>query len=324
MAKANSYPKHTIGEHIVNFDLTFRKEDSVGKTLKIIKKKIGSWPNTKSIYVVDKNNKLVGSVEFKELLAGKPEQKLEELMNRWFQALTDHSHQKTAIKLAIKEGMGSIPVTDQNGHFLGIIDAEQILKIMHEEHVEKLMHFSGILNNESLVAGYKARAVVIAKSRLPWLLFGLAGGIIATLVVKRFSLTLEKELALAFFIPVIVYMNDAVGTQTETVFVRYSTLEKISLFKSLINEIKVTLILGVILSSILFIFSVFWLEANISLIVATSMLLGILSSSIIGTLIPWILEKLDKDPAIGSGPFTTILQDLISIVIYFSIARLFL
>lgn len=320
MKKDSAYPKHVLGEHIVPFQLTFDKDETVENTLSFIRHKVGSWPNTENIYVLDKNKKLIGSVEFKKLVSAQPTVKLYDLMEKAF-ALTDHSHQSTAIKLAVKEGIESIPIIDQNGHFLGIIDTRQIFKIMDEEHIEKLMHFSGILENDALVSGYKARIIKVAKARLPWLFLGLIGGIASTFIVESFSHTLEATLALAFFIPVIVYMNDAVGTQTQTVFIRNTALEKVSLLKVLLFEVKVTTLVALPLSLTIYFFTLLWLGTKIATIVSISMFLGMLSSAFIGTLIPWILTRLDKDPAIGSGPFTTILQDLLSIIIYFSIAQ---
>jgi len=321
MKKDSPYPKHVLGEHIVPFQLTFDKDETVENTLSFIRKKVGSWPNTENIYVLDKNKKLIGSVEFKKLVSAQPEVKLYDLMEKAF-ALTDHSHQDTAIKLAVKEGIESIPIIDQNGHFLGIIDAGQIFKIMHEEHIERLMHFSGILNDESLVRPYTSKTVTVVKTRLPWLILGLFGGLLATSIVERFSHTLEAQLALAFFIPLIVYMNAAVGAQTQTIFVRYAALEKVGLAKSLFYELKVAVLVGTVLSLGIFLFTLLWLkDINLSKIVGFSMFCGILSSAFIGTITPWLLQKTGRDPAIGTGPFTTILQDLLSIIIYFSIAQ---
>jgi len=324
MTKDISYPRHSIGEHLIDFTLVFPKDESVEETLLEIKQKVGSWPNSETIFVVDNNNKLTGVVDFKKLVTAPSSQKLADIMSRNFQALTDRSHQNTAIKLAINKGVESIPITDQNGHFLGIIDSGQILKIMHEEHIEKLMHFSGILNNNALVSGYKARVLTVVKSRLPWLLLGLIGGILSTFIAKIFSHTLETKLALAFFIPVIVYMNDAVGTQTQTVFVRYSALEKIDLIKALLFEFKVSIFVSIPISLIIYLFGLISFDSNIGLIVSLSMFLGMLSSAFIGTVIPWCLDRLGKDPAIGSGPFATIIQDLLSVAIYFSIASILL
>jgi len=139
-------------------------------------------------------------------------------------------------------------------------------------------------------------------------------------MIKVFEHTLTKELSLAFFIPVIVYMNAAVGNQTQTIFVRYSSIEKISFKKSFWYEFRASIIVAAVLSFTIFIFALFWFGMTVANIVAISMFTGVVSSVMIGTLIPWVFEKLRKDPAIGSGPFTTIIQDLLSILIYFSIA----
>ncbi len=322
MSDKNPYPKHSLYDHVVPFDLVFGKNETVGKTLKLIQQEKESWPNSENLYVVDDERKLIGVIDFKLLLASSPNIKLSEIMNKKFDILTSHSHQSTAIDIAVKRGVVSIPIVDKELHFLGIIDAGAIFKIMHEEHVEKLMNFSGILNHESLIEGYKTRIKDVAKSRLPWLIFGLVGGGVSTFIVQVYAKTLQTEIALAFFIPVIVYMNDAVGTQAQTVFVRNSTIEKVKLVKSLIFETKVTLLIGATLSTIMYAFAAIWLGSKLALVVSLSMFLGILSSALIGTVIPWCLEKLGKDPAIGSGPFTTIIQDLLSIVIYFGIANL--
>src|SRR3989344_5005517 len=127
MREAHIYPKHTIGEHIVPFQLVFNRQDSVQNVLSDIRKKVGSWPNTETVFVVDENNKLIGAVDFRKLVSSDTTKKLENLMTRDFEPLTDHSHQASAIKYAlkkeaVKKGLESIPVTDQNGHFLGIID----------------------------------------------------------------------------------------------------------------------------------------------------------------------------------------------------------
>ena len=320
MKKDASYPKHSIGEHVIPFPLTFFRDETVKEVLSEITREVGNWPNTEVIFVIDKQNKLTGSIEFKKILSANSNQILEKLMDKDFIYLTDHSHQASAIKLAVKEGIESIPIIDQERHFLGIIDAGQIFKIMHEEHVEKLMHFSGILNNESLIYAYKTKVFNVFRARIPWLVLGLIGGIFSTIIIKNFDYTLKKELSLAFFIPLVVYMNAAVGAQTQTIFVRYSALEKMSFKKAILYEIKVAILVGITVALGVFIFTSFWLGTKIAEIVALSMFSGVICSVVIGTIIPWALQKSGKDPAIGSGPFATILQDLLSVIIYFSIA----
>ncbi len=315
------YSPHSIGQHIVPFDLVFKRKDSVGHVLSKLRSQEKSWPNVEHIFVVDSERKFVGAVEFGKILHSHQNEELDKLITRDFPYVTDHAHQSNVAKIALVRGAENIPVIDQNGHFIGIVDATQILKILHEEHVEELMKFSGILSSEGFLDVFKARFVEIVKSRLPWLVFGLVGGMAATLIVERFEMELQKEIALAFFIPVIVYMNDAVGTQSETIFVRLASLEKVDLVKYLVKEAKVAVSIGLVLSSLISVFIIAWLaDLKIAFIVGSAMFSGIISSIFIATLIPWYLQKKGKDPAIGSGPFTTIIQDLLSIVIYFSIA----
>lgn len=267
----------------------------------------------------------MGVVDFKTLILSPQNTQLEHLILKNYPMVTDHAHQSNVARIALKHGAENIPVVDQDRHFVGIVDANQILKILHEEHVEQLMKFSGILSSESFLDIFKARFSKIVASRLPWLIFGLLGGIVATIIIEKFELALKKELSLAFFIPVIVYMNEAVGTQSETIFVRLTALEKINLLKYLIKEAQVAFSIAVVISTLISLFILSWFEEiKIALIVGLSMLSGILSSIFIATLIPWFLQRVGKDPAIGSGPFTTILQDILSIIIYFLIASSFL
>lgn len=317
----NQYPRHTVGQHVVHFPFVFHKDATVQHAIDAIEQKKGSWPNSEFLYITDSNNKLIGLVDFRKLLAAKKAQTLEYVMEKKFFSITDHTHQEKAAQLAVVNDLETIPVTDSNGHFLGIIDSEQIFKILHENHVEKLMHFSGVLDVESISNGYKTNTIQAVTARIPSLVLGLVGGFVSISIIENFSHTLNSELALAFFIPVIVYMNAAVGTQIQTIFVRFSAFEKIKIQKALWHELKVTSVIGVILSVLIYAFSIMrFNNPAIAMIVLLSMFLGILTSVFIGIFIPWALLKLGKDPAIGSGPFTTILQDLLSIFIYFSIA----
>jgi len=316
-----TYPHSTIGEHLVPFDLVFKRGNTVTSVIEKIRKMGRLLEQSESIFVVDSNKKLVGKVEFRKLVAANQSQKLEEIMDKNFFVASAHSHQKTVAGVALKKGAESIPVVDDKKKFLGVINANEILKILHEEHVGELMKFSGILASEDFLDVLKTKLTKNVKARLPWLILGLFGGILATIIVEQFELALEKEITLAFFIPIIVYINDAVATQSETIFVRLVSVEKVAIKKYLINEIKVAGVIGLALSLIISLFTILWFHSiTLAVIISVSMFLGVLSCVVIGTLVPWALYKLGKDPAIGSGPFTTILQDLISIVIYFSIA----
>lgn len=195
------------------------------------------------------------------------------------------------------------------------MDKDTIIQSIH--HHKSMGH----LAHQPITDIVKFNTIRLVRVRLPWLLIGLVGGMVATLIVRYFEGALLEKLALAFFIPVIVYMSDAVGTQTETLFIRALVIEKIDLAKYLVKEILVGFLLGIPLGVLLFIYSMFMFnDFDISLIVALSIVVSSVCSVIIATLVPLALRYFGRDPAIGAGPFTTIVQDIFALFIYFTIA----
>lgn len=166
---------------------------------------------------------------------------------------------------------------------------------------------------------------LLVKLRLPWLFVGLCGGIFATLLSSRFESILESDIRLAFFIPFIVYMADALGAQTENVYVRNLADGKVNLGKYLIKEtilgISVGALFGLIIGAIAFI----WLDSiQIALTVGFSLLATMSLAPVVSLIVPSILQKERRDPAVGAAPITTVIQDILSLFIYFAVATFIL
>lgn len=179
--------------------------------------------------------------------------------------------------------------------------------------------------NVELEDDVKEKEVLLIEHRLPWLVIGLLGGIGATYLSANFEGLLQKNIQLAFFIPVIVYMADAVGTQTQTVFVRNMGKHRSLFRKYLFKEILLGLFLGVLFGSIIGSLSFLWFYSyETSLTIGLSMFATIATAPLIALIIPELIRRVHKDPAVGSGPFTTVLQDLLSLLIYFAIASIIL
>jgi magnesium transporter len=165
----------------------------------------------------------------------------------------------------------------------------------------------------------------IIKNRLPWLCLGLLGGIVATLLASQFEQLLQQNIHIAFFIPIIVYMADAVGTQTEAVYIRNMTQTKARFSVYLAKELLVGLSLGMCFGIIMGIVSLVWFqEIATALVIGLSMFVTVSIAPAIALLIPTILQKEHTDPAVTATPFTTIIQDLISLLLYFIIASVVL
>jgi len=170
----------------------------------------------------------------------------------------------------------------------------------------------------------KGRIDHLIEHRIPWLFLGLLGGLLTTVIVSKYEAILSADVRLAFFIPIIVYLSDAIGTQTETIYVRaLSENKNINFAKYLFKESVIGLGLGVISGALLGIFAAYWLKSSaIGLTIGLTMLINLTFAPVLAVFIPSILYKRHSDPALGSGPVATIIQDLISLFVYFLLASI--
>ena len=167
----------------------------------------------------------------------------------------------------------------------------------------------------------------ISRARLPWLIAGLFGGVLAAAVINQFETSIEKTLALAFFFPVIMAMGGSTGTQAATVIVRGLATGDISLMgigRRLWVEMKVAFINGIICGILLGIIVSIWLsDAGLGFVVALSLILIVLDSGFIGAAVPLAMKKLNIDPALATGPFVTTLNDILSLLIYLGLVTIY-
>lgn len=161
---------------------------------------------------------------------------------------------------------------------------------------------------------------LLLRLRLPWLLGGLVIGGVLTLVVARYESVLSREVSTAYFIPIILYLSNAVGQQTEAIFLRHIRKGKTDFGEYLVKEIALGLLLGVILGGILGIFSSFWLPDRVALTVGIALFASTSVATVLGLFVTAALFKEHQDPAVGAGPFFTAIQDFVSVLIYFAVA----
>ena len=166
----------------------------------------------------------------------------------------------------------------------------------------------------------KENVRLLVSRRLPWLFLGLLGSIATTLLVSKFEWVITKNISLVFFMPLIVYISDAVGTQTQTIFVRNLAQGKDKFGKYIIKEILLGIGLGVILGSFVGGAAFIWLrEVRVAFVVGASIFTNLLLAPVIALFVSEVLYRSKTDPALGSGPVTTIIQDIISLFVYFMI-----
>ncbi len=273
------------------------------------------------VCVLDADERLRGVIPLARLLALPRETRLGSVVHPGCPRVHPGTDQEHVASLALHHTLSAIPVIDAHEHLLGVVPSEALLHILRREHVEDLHRFAGI-TRETLRAREAMEEPPLRRlrHRLPWLLLGLLGSTLATFIVARFEAALAVSPVIAFFIPGLVYLADAIGTQTEAVAVRGISLSHARLSSLVASELRTGLLIGLVLGT-LTLPGVWLVFGNLSLALAVSGALvaagGIATT--IGLLLPWLLGRLGSDPAYGSGPLATIVQDLLSLLTYFLI-----
>ncbi len=280
------------------------------------------------IYVVDAKRTFTGVLSVGDLFSSDLDRKVGDVCKRTPLVFTHpEAHQEHAAYLALKHGVKAIPIVDSTHRFLGVITSDEVLRILHKEMHEDAMKRAGIRHPAGMHANVLELSTLQSlRHRIPWLIVGLIGGLLAAKIVTLFEVTLEQNLILASFIPLIVYMSNAVRTQMEAYIIRDLALDRsLPFLRYLLRHLLVLVLLAFSLSALLFVsLGVIHGDWHIASVLSAALGVSIFSSVITGLLIPYMFEKMKLDPADASGPVATIIQDMMSIVIYFGIATLLL
>ncbi len=305
-----------------------KRKERIGDVEKRISKKSGCFDAIDYIYVVDENGIFYGVVPIKELIgAANKNSKIERLVKGRPTTVHPLVHQEKVVYAALSHGLSSVPVVDKEGRFLGAVPYKKILETFNYEVHEDVLKFGGVFHKVGReFTTITSPAMHMIKARLPWLLLGVAGGTVAASIVGGFEGMVMDYIALAAFIPLLVYMSDAAGTQSETIMVRTMAVDpKFKTAQYLARELKIAIILGGVCGALVgAVAAVGWGNLPLSMTVGISMFASILASVCIATLLPLVFRKLNFDPAVAAGPFATILSDIATLLIYFTTATFLL
>jgi magnesium transporter len=278
------------------------------------------WDAVELVCLVSADAKLVGVVPLGRLLEAQDDVRIDSL------ALADTPHvglradQERVASLAIRHGISAVPVLDDAHRLVGLVPAQALLEVLRDEHVEDLHRLAGIRHQEGWArVARESGPLRRVWDRLPWLLVGLAGSVLAALLMERFQGMLQARVAVAFFVPGLVYLADAIGTQTEAIAVRGLSLSHDHPGRLLLGELCTGLLLGASLGLLSAAGAWLWLgDARLALAVGLSLFTASTVASTVGFVFPWLLDRAGRDPAYGSGPIATVIQDVLSLAIYFA------
>jgi len=274
-----------------------------------------------SIYVTDKDDVLLGILSLKALLFADPKTLIEDIYMREniHYVKTHESSEDVAITME-KYDLVSIPVVDRQNKLVGRITIDDVVDVIKEEAEKDYQLASGISDNvEATSSVFKN-----TRSRLPWILIGLAGGVAASQIIKGYEGQIDMNPALAFFIPLIVATAGNVGVQSSAIIVQGLASKDFqfqSLFRQVGKETLVGMLVGLICSIVIFGISYTFVDdIRLGITIAISLFVVVVFAAVLGSLVPLLLDRVKIDPALATGPFITTANDIIGLTIYFVVA----
>jgi magnesium transporter len=273
-----------------------------------------------SIYVVDKEDKLVGRLSLKDLIIAKSDQSIADISKSKVDSVNVNEDDEEVAKIMAKYDLEAIPVVNDNNVLVGRITIDDIVDVLREEADKDYQLAAGLTQD----VDSDDTILELTKARLPWLFLGLIGGVGAFLIMGLFENTFTENAVLFFFTPLIAAMAGNVGVQSSAIIVQGLANDDVkgSINSRLIKEMLLAALNGFILA--LFLFAFVWIhegKINTALAISTSLVIVIIVAGLIGTFVPLFLNKRGIDPAIATGPFITTSNDIFGILIYFLIAK---
>jgi magnesium transporter len=318
---------HAVGQLLNKNVPTVSGEKTLGDLAAQLKSKIKNYQTIHYIYVLDEARTLRGVLSITELFAKPASARIEKIMSRKIATVKPTTSRERAVYLALQRGIKEVPIVDEAGKFLGVLTGDDILITLHKEASEDLLHMAGVHHHHGKADDVLSTSIwTLLRHRFPWLFLGLMGGLLSAGIVNSFESTLEKNLVLTGFIPLVVYIAGAVGTQMEVFIIRDLAMDpKLNFWKYLSRQLTVALLIALLSGAMLYLLCSLWYHDNsVALTISAAVFAAILSSVFTGLLVPYALSRLRTDPANASGPLATIVQDILSILIYFEIATLLL
>ncbi|RMD45357.1 MAG: magnesium transporter [Aquificota bacterium] len=326
LEKYISYGGDSVTSLITEEFISVTEEKSVNEVFNILK----TAPEDIEIvyvYIVDKKNRLVGVVSIKELLTAPENVHIKDIMTTDIISIRTDATKEDAIEIFQRYDLLALPVVDEDDKLVGVIYIDDILDAITEKTTEEFFKMAGAQEEELF---YTNQILKIAKLRLPWILVSVFGEMVSAVIISLFDFTIKQYLPIIFFLPLVAAVSGNISSQSAIITARGLLTGKITenfrdFFHFLFREIKIAVILGFVISTIVGSISVLWLSNHIvGVVVATSLFINIIIAAFTGGVLPIFMVKFGKDPTLATGPITLTLNDILGVLIYLGTATAFL
>ncbi len=329
----SSFDDDQIGSKMTTNFISIRSCLSIKQAMRELVKQAAENDNISTLYVVDENDVFCGAITLNDLIIARADMPLSELIVTSYPFVYAKENIDECIEWIKDYSEDSIPALDENNRLLGVITAQDIIKVVDDEMGEDYAMLAGLTSEEDLHEPLKDSI----KKRLPWLVILLGLGLLVSSVVGMFETVVAQLTIVMCFQSLILDMAGNVGTQSLAVTIRVLMDEELSAkqkFGLVFKEGKVGLVNGFILGLLslvciggyIFLFKGESLTFSlcISLCIGAALMLAMFISSLVGTLIPIFFKKINIDPAVASGPLITTVNDLVAVITYYGLAWFFL
>lgn len=319
-----NYPPETAGRLMTNRFVWIPQHYTVRETVDKLKIFAEFSETINYLYVIDSDKKLVGVVSYRDIILADENEKIHDIMFSRVISVAAEADQEEVARVIERYDFLAIPVVENNNELVGIVTVDDIIDVFIQEANEDIEKLSA----SGKAIDFDTKAFVAAYRRLPWLILLLFIGLVSGTIISGFENTLSKVVALAFFMPMIAGMTGNTGTQSLAVVVRglaTRDIDKKIVVKLISRELAVGIIIGVTCGILISIIAYVW-QGNpiLGLVVGSSLVMTLIIGTLAGTIVPLILFKFKIDPAVASGPLITTLNDILSLLIYFGIATMFI
>lgn len=317
------YDEDTAGGLMAKELIKVNENWNVENCIKEIRRQAEDVDEFYYVYVVDDDNILKGVVSLKKIIISRSNTKIKNIVYPEVISVRTDTKSEDVARIMEKYDLVSLPVVDQIGRLIGRITIDDVVDVIVEEAERDYQLISGITEDVEP----SDKTLMHSRARLPWLLIGLAGGILGAQVIGMFEDNLRINPSIALFFPLIAAMGGNVGVQSSSIVVQgiaANIIDLQSTSKKLLKEVAVSLINGSILSVLIFLYSIFFNDSlALTITVTTALFSVVVFASVFGTFVPLALNRFKIDPALATGPFITTVNDIMGIFIYLGIGRLF-
>lgn len=317
-----NYENETAGS-LMALELVKAYQDwSVAKCIEEIRIQAENVESILVVYVVDDLERLQGIITLKNLILADPNAQIQDLYNKEVISVSTSAPVDEVANLTKKYDLMVLPVVDPLGRLVGRITIDDVVDLIKDEADEDYQLMSGITEDVDPTD----KVWILSRARLPWLIIGLFGGIASSRFLALYEGQIMIHPEMAFFIPMIAAMGGNVGVQSSAIVVQgiaNDTLGTKNIGQKILKELRVALLNGIICSLLILLYNLAFQDSyELAITVSLALLTVIIFASVFGTFIPMVLNHMKIDPALATGPFITTSNDLLGIVIYFSIGRL--